>query len=706
MKKTKISQGSNKDIWTLEGREDLLAFSFTDRISVFDWGALNASIPNRGKSLERFALSLASFLESKGIPQACDLKTSKSADCFVSKKVGHPNLDSQGTDAKQTDASISDWKFLPLEFIVRWGVPQGSSLLKRFANNDDMNFSLWQRFEKPMFEYSTKLEPQDRMLDLPEASKMLEDAGVSADMVETFLTKLCKPFLKFFEVRGLELWDAKFEIAYNSKTNELMLVDAITPDELRLTLKGLRRIPLSKEILRSWLKQTPWFDSLTLAKASAKEGWQKDVIFPQPQLGAWRSERLSSLYAALADLSDDKDSKLLWNWIQQVDAPQAKVAVIGAGGREEALRWRLKQEGVSVFEENSLDEVKKQKPQDLDAVFVSMDGDLAEGVVDDLAKLGFWTFGPSQNASKLEWSKWFGREAAIKAGIPNPIFSRDLNSFDKSKHAVPVLKLNGLAAGKGVFLFESWEALEGKATELSEAKQDFYFEEQCEGFEASIFFECLRDATGKASVKYLGSGQDFKRRFLGDEGPNTGGMGAWVPHPQLSSEDIAMFEQWGNSTVKVMEESGEFYRGILYVGAMKDKTQGWKLIEFNSRFGDPETQALVTQWPKDKLILRSMLQLNVDVSSDYGISESDSHSLCLSLVHPDYPEKATPLQLKTWNFSNSEEAQLFKTTSKTGRIGYLVAQSASRHEAGDKIFEILLDSPWKDSVEWRTDILK
>ncbi len=713
MKTSKIAEGSNKNLWKLECDDSsvnsFVAFEFSDRISVFDWGPLDCDILDRGKNLERFALALARHLDFKGIAQACDLEMSKKEECFVSKRVSHPkhSLDS------------NDYVFLPLEFIVRWGIPQGSSLLKRAPEK----YSLWQRFEKPMVEYSTKLEAQDRMLEAEEAQALLANTQAKLNDIEAFLQKLCPVVESFFDDRGLEIWDAKFELAINLKTKKLMLVDAITPDELRLYMKGLRRVPLSKELLRLWLRQTPWFDSVALVKSKTKTpqpqsanwqsaNWQSLVKYPQPQLGVWRSKKLSHLYEALAKLAEDAQSKSLWNWIRQ-DEP-CKVAVIGGGGREEALRWRLKLEGVEICDAKTVASLMLFKPTEIDAVFVSMDNDLEAGLVDELSQKGFWTFGPTKAASKLEWSKLFGREVAVAAKVPTPFFSKNLNDFERGAappHGdVPVLKLDGLAAGKGVFLFESWEALDEKLLLLNEGKKDYYFEERCEGFEASIFFECLRDSSGRPSVKFLGSAQDFKRRFLGDEGPNTGGMGAWVPHPKLTEDDIALFNDWAQRTVQMMDQRGNFYRGILYIGAMRDSKQGWKLIEYNARFGDPETQALVGQWPRGSKILRSMLSLSTEFANDYEFEKTQmtslSSSLCLSLVHPQYPEKAVPIELSPWEFSSDENSQLFLTTSKTGRLAYIVAQAPNRHEAGDKVFEILLDCPWKDLVEWRTDILK
>lgn len=689
----KVALGSNKNIYSVADTE-AVAFEFSDRVSVFDWGPLSADFTGRGAAMERFASAMAKELEAEGVATSYLKTLSEQKGAYCSSWVAHPKFDHQGK---------SEFVFLPLEVIVRWGVPQGSSLLKK------AEYKLWERFESPRIDYTTKLEAIDRPIEGTEVEELVSGSGCKVPELESFTLKAAEIMRAVLEKRGLELWDAKFELAFNKGSGEFQLVDAITPDEMRVTLKGMRKISLSKEMLRLWLRQTPWFLEIQEAKKTGAENWKDSVRLPQPNLGSWRSQKFVGLYNALAELMEDAGSKSLWNWIREEEqVPTA--AVIGGGGREEALRWRLREEGVEVLGVDTLDAVEKLGAEKVDTVFVSMDGDLAEGAVDRLAGKEFWTFGPTQKASQVEWSKTFGREIALKAEIPSPLHSTEVEKFSR-KDKPPVLKLDGLAAGKGVFVCNTWEELDEELARVKDQGANFYFEEQLAGEEASLFFECFTGPSGKSEARFLGSSKDYKRRYLGDEGPNTGGMGALVPHPSIKLEGVEEIQGWVDRMLQVMEADGHPYRGVLYIGAMKDHKKGWSLIEFNSRFGDPETQALCCGWPEDKSVLRSMLQLQLEQPTHYfedllNLNDNSEKVLCLSLVHPDYPGKAEPLSLEDWSFKNSNATQVYRTQSQTGRIAYVVSKAASYLEAGDSVFETLLQSPWKDDVEWRMDILK
>jgi phosphoribosylamine--glycine ligase len=700
----KLTAGSNKNIYSIKG-SDAIAFEFSDRVSVFDWGPLNTKFEGRGEAMERFASAMARALESEGVPSAYLAQLSAEHGCFCSQKVKHPQMNSS--------EEVSGFNFVPLEIIVRWGVPLGSSLLK------NAKYKVWERFDGARVDFTTKLEAIDRPVTREEAQSLIEPMGCSLDELESFVLNASEKMRGILEGRGLEIWDAKFELAFDPAKKTFILVDAITPDEMRLTLKGMRRVSLSKELLRFWMRQTPWFDSIEEAKKESptSKDWKENVSLPEPVLGEWRTGKFVSLFQALADLMEDASSKSLWSWIRCENSSlstSARVAVIGGGGREEALRWRMQQEGLEVLKVETLQEVLELSPEVVDSVLVSMDGDLADGVVDRLSEKGFWTFGPSKAASEVEWSKTFGRSIANKADIPSPMFSKQLEGFSR-KERPPVLKQDGLAAGKGVFVCDTWEALEAEVDAVKSRGEEYYFEEQLTGEEASLFFECFKGADGNSAARFMGSSKDFKRRFLGDEGPNTGGMGALAPHPNLKSKDLAEFQSWVDRFLNVMVSEGRPYKGVLYVGAMRDPKKGWNLIEFNSRFGDPETQALCCSWPAEQKVLSSMLQLNVEYFEQYFeeyFSEEEEVDLekekvlCLSLVHPDYPGKAEAISLEDWDFENSIETQVYRTQSHTGRLAYVVSKGKSYLDAGDAVFETLLQSPWKDDVEWRMDILK
>ncbi len=677
-----LAQGSNKDIYEIPGEPDHLLFSFSHRISVFDVGALPEEIEGRAESLSLFARAVAEHLDLKGIPQAFDSKLSKQYSAFVQQRVSHPRVDCQSPSPGSARV------FVPLEIIVRWGVPVGSSLVKK----DPLRYAVGSRFEKPTVDFTTKLEAQDRPLDRTEAATLCPE-GLGLEEVESFVFNVASELQEFFSRKGLEIWDAKFEIGFDSKTRGLFLVDAVTPDEIRLTLKGFDRVPLSKELLRFWLRQTPWFDEVSRRKALGGDDW-KQGLPRSPRLGAWRLGTLSRIYRGLAELVSEQGSHTLLSALRG-EGLRPKVRVIGEGGRETALRWRFEREGCECVEDTL----------QADLVFVSLDADLASGVADAYRAQGVWAVGPSQAASRVEWSKRFGREIAMAAGIRCPRIATDLSAFDVSG-PLPVLKMDGLAAGKGVFLFDKREELEQQIAELRKQEIEYLLEERCEGFEASAFFSLERDAWGRVSARYLGSAQDFKRRYLGDEGPNTGGMGALAPHPKLLAEDIELFSQWALATAVELEKRGTPYRGVIYLGLMKDLRRGWVLIEYNARFGDPETQALVMLWPESSLVARSLGQLSLLSLPQEISSSATDKTLCLALVHPEYPRACAPLKLEPWSPAVSDNLRFFRTSSLSGRIAYLVGRGETYLEAGDRVFASLLKSPWKDQVEWRSDILK
>ena len=379
------------------------------------------------------------------------------------------------------------------------------------------------------------------------------------------------------------------------------------------------------------------------------------------------------------------------------------VHVVGQGGRESALRARLENEGCLIS--TTLDNV--------DAILVSRDSDLAEGLADQFRQSGKWTFGPGRDASKIEWSKAFGRDIAIKAGIPCPqtsINTLDLKNFSEP----PVIKQDGLAAGKGVVVCETWDEAKSTLDLFTKNGAPVVMEERLRGFEASAFF-FVSTGYGAPTIRFLGCAQDFKRRFVGDEGPNTGGMGALSPHPKVTNEDLALFDQWAQSLAQTFESQKLAYHGIVYMGCMKDHKQGWKLLEFNARFGDPETQALVCSWPKEALVLRSLLGLDRGTfrwpaTAQDGIKVLQEQSaVCVALVHPSYPTPPSPAlaisKLPTWTLPIQTSAQLFLSGSLSGRVAYLVGQGRNLQEAGDEVFGLLVECPWNDLLEWRADLL-
>lgn len=674
-----LGRGSSKDLYSHAEYPQHVFFEFSDRVSVFDYGALPDSITGKGESLRRSAEFFFDLMQKAQIATAFDLELSRSTGRTAMRAVRHPKF------LPNVDTGLV---FIPLEVIFRWGVPEGSSLLKRRPE-----LKAYDRFAAPMIEFSTKLEASDRLLSREEAQQI---AGASVDiaMLEHFANSVAVLLQETFKARGLELWDGKIECAWDTRKKEIVMVDALTPDELRVTLKGFEKIPLSKELLRSWIGRSDWAFQIRQAKKKKGALW-KESVPPPPRLGSWRLEKLSTLYRAFSDSLEQNSNAPLRDWVDK-STVAPKVCVVGNGGREAAIKWKLQQEGVDCVAQAA----------EADLTWVSPDGELAKGLVDDLARSGQWTYGPVRESAQVEWSKAFGREIAVAAGITVPrtsIDANDLRKFDRP----PVIKLDGLAAGKGVIVPETWDEAEAALKKLS-AQGKILLEDRLVGFEASAFF-ALESNASQNRCYFLGTAKDFKRRYPADEGPNTGGMGAYAPHPNLSADDIALFTKWAEATLAELDKRGLPYNGVLYLGLMKDSARGWHLIEYNSRLGDPETQALVLDWPKTPF-LRSLLSLDlVDFKSrneEWRREKSTSSVLCLALVNPSYPEPVSDeIQLPPWSVSG-EGLQLFRTSSTKGRAAYLVSKATTLQEAGDIIFEKLLDSPWKDLLEWRPDILK
>jgi len=302
------------------------------------------------------------------------------------------------------------------------------------------------------------------------------------------------------------------------------------------------------------------------------------------------------------------------------------VLLIGSGGREHALAWKLAQspllsrlfaapgnagiaqcaEIVSLNVGRHDDVVGFCQAQAIDLVVVGPEAPLVDGLADDLQAAGFAVFGPSKAAAQLEGSKGFTKDLCARHNIPTAAYGRfqDADSAKAYIHdqGTPiVIKADGLAAGKGVTVATNMTAAEAANTACFDgafggAGAEVVIEAFLEGEEASFF--ALTD--GKTVIPF-GTAQDHKQVGDGDTGPNTGGMGAYSPAPVL---DAAMCDQVMDEivvpTVRAMAAEGMPFAGVLYAGLMMTET-GPQLIEYNIRFGDPECQVLMMRLDDDLL---------------------------------------------------------------------------------------------------------
>jgi phosphoribosylamine--glycine ligase len=341
-----------------------------------------------------------------------------------------------------------------------------------------------------------------------------------------------------------------------------------------------------------------------------------------------------------------------------------RVLVLGSGGREHALCWKLKQSpllselhcspgnvGIAqVAQVHSGDPVEVAQQIGADFVVVGPDALLAEGVVDRLNAAGIAAFGPTERAAQLEASKIFCKELLKNYGIP----TGDFEAFESAAEAKAylndydvtgpiVVKADGLAVGKGVVVAPGRDAAMNAVDEvlgiardtMPDASTRIVIEEFLQGEEVSLL--ALTDGE---NLVPLVPAQDHKRIGEGDAGPNTGGMGCYSPVPSFTQEmyDIAV-ETVLKPTLEALRGEGIEYRGVLYAGLMLTE-HGIKVIEFNCRFGDPETQVVLPRLQSDLLpLLLACAGVPEYSLPDVPCVWTDDAAVCVVLASQGYPGK-------------------------------------------------------------------
>ena len=303
-----------------------------------------------------------------------------------------------------------------------------------------------------------------------------------------------------------------------------------------------------------------------------------------------------------------------------------KLLVVGSGGREHAIAKKLLESqgveqvfvapgndgmtldgldlvNIGISEHSKLIEFAKE--HDIAWSFIGPDDALAAGIVDDFNQAGLKAFGPSRLAAELEWSKDFAKEIMVKYGVPTAAYGtfsdfEEAKAYIEKQGAPIVVKADGLALGKGVVVAETVEqAVEAAHDMLLDNKfgdsgARVVIEEFLDGEEFSLFAFVNGD-----KFYILPTAQDHKRAYDGDKGPNTGGMGAYAPVPHLPQSVVAQsVETIIKPVLKGMIAEGRPYLGVLYAGLILT-ADGPKVIEFNSRFGDPETQIILPRLTSD-----------------------------------------------------------------------------------------------------------
>jgi phosphoribosylamine--glycine ligase len=361
-----------------------------------------------------------------------------------------------------------------------------------------------------------------------------------------------------------------------------------------------------------------------------------------------------------------------------------KILVVGSGGREHALAWKLKQssgvdrifcapgnagteeigENVAIKATDLLALAQFAKQNAVDLTVIGPDDPLAAGIVDAFEGERLRIFGPSKSAARLESSKIFAKELMRTKQIPTAraaIFERPeaATAFLKESRYPIVIKADGLALGKGVIVAKNVEEAQAAVVSMltekrfGEAGRRLLIEECLSGSECSL--HALVDG---ASFRMLASARDHKRAFDGDAGPNTGGMGAFSPANNFDAEMQNQFErEVMERLLEGLRESGVTFRGLLFPGLMMT-AEGPRVLEFNCRFGDPETQAIL---PRLKSDLLPLLEATINGKlRDAKIEWDERPAVTVVMASGGYPDKyETSKRISGLETAASDGVQVF-----------------------------------------------
>jgi phosphoribosylamine---glycine ligase len=417
-----------------------------------------------------------------------------------------------------------------------------------------------------------------------------------------------------------------------------------------------------------------------------------------------------------------------------------KVLVIGSGGREHALAWKVAQsplvkqvfvapgnagtalenniENVSIDAEDIPALLEYAKASQIDLTIVGPEAALVNGIVDVFSENGLKIFGPTKAAAQLEGSKAFTKDFLERHKIPTAFYG-NFTEIDPAiayieKHCAPiVIKADGLAAGKGVILAQTNdEAIVAvkdmlAGNKFGDAGARVVIEEFLYGEEAS--FICMVDGT---NILPMASSQDHKARDNGDKGPNTGGMGAYSPAPVVTAEMHQRIMQMViEPTVKGMADEGNSFTGFLYAGVMINEQGIPKVLEYNVRFGDPETQPIMMRLKSD--LVQHCLDA-IDEKLDNAETQWDERtSLGVVLAAGGYPDSYNKGDIiNGLENTETESTKVFhagtaekdgKVVTNGGRVLCAVALGNSVTEAQRVAYQLVDKISWKN-VYFRTDI--
>lgn len=405
-----------------------------------------------------------------------------------------------------------------------------------------------------------------------------------------------------------------------------------------------------------------------------------------------------------------------------------KVLVIGAGGREHALASKINQSSLvekvyaipgneamvkvaeihnEIAESNHQEIINFAKNKNIDWVIIGPEQPLIDGLGDLLRQQGVKVFGPGQDVAQIEGSKLFAKQLMEKYDIPTADYREVSNQSDALKYVetceLPVvIKKDGLAAGKGVIIAKTRdEAIEGVKAVYPEEQGRVVFESFLEGEEFSL----MTFVNGDYAVPFDCIAQDHKRAYDNDEGPNTGGMGAYCPVPHISENVLRQTnERIAQPIAQAMSKEGHHFFGLLYIGAILTK-EGPKVIEFNARFGDPEAQVILTRLDSD--LMQHIIDLEEREPIDFKWKEEAVVGVMLaSKGYPgayDKGDKVSGFDLDSHYFVSGLKKDGDHFVNAGGRVILAIGEGATVKDAQVAAYNNV-DKIESDNLFYRKDI--
>ncbi len=413
-----------------------------------------------------------------------------------------------------------------------------------------------------------------------------------------------------------------------------------------------------------------------------------------------------------------------------------RVLVVGGGGREHALAWKIAQsplvkkvycapgnagtasvaENIKIPADNVNALLQFATVTGIGLTVVGPEQPLVKGIVDSFEESGLRVFGPSQRAAEIEGSKVFCKDLMKKYGIPTARYKSfdspdQVKLFTKEDEPV-VVKASGLAAGKGVILCSNGEEARFAVQSIMQEKafgnagNKVVIEEFLTGQEVSL----LAFTDGK-TILPLDSAQDHKAAFDGDKGPNTGGMGAYSPAPIFTDElKQQVIDEIMIPTVRAMAKESRYYKGILYAGLMLTES-GPKVLEFNARFGDPETQPIMMRIKSD---IVPIFEACIDGTlATQTLQWEQDPTVCVVMAAKGYPDSYIKgKEITGLNLDDNQQAVVFHAGTKLengkvltdgGRVLGVTAMGSDINQAIKNAYSAVAKIKW-DGIHYRKDI--